>query len=72
MVGRQNAVPLKFDPNLLAAAFSAVFFNFNESRLEAADDVISGRLMAPDVTDNHAKFDDPRLNLSREITPEAV
>ena len=40
--GRQNAVPLKFDPKLSEAAFSAFFPNFDKCRSEVAGDVMSG------------------------------
>ena len=36
------AVPLKFDPKPSVAAFSAVFSNFDQCRLEVAGDVVSG------------------------------
>ena len=48
------------------------FSNFHKCRLEVAGDVISSRLMGPDVYDNRAKFGDPCNNLSQEIAPEAV
>ena len=41
-------------------------------RLEAASDVISGRLAGPVALDKHVKFHDPSLNRSREIPPDAV
>ena len=40
--------------------------------MEVAGDVISGRLMGPDIPDNREDFGDRRNNLSREIAPEAV
>ena len=43
------------------------FLNFDKRRREVAGDVISGRLMGPDVPDKRLKFGDPRNNLSREI-----
>ena len=42
------------------------------NRPEATSDVISGRFVGPVVPDKSVKFGDPRLNLSRDITPEAV
>ena len=39
---------------------------------EATNDVVSGRFLALVGPDNTVKFGDPRLNLSRQITPEAV
>ena len=42
------------------------------SRLEASSDVVSGRLLGPDVSDKLVKFCDPRLKLSREIPFEVV
>ena len=42
------------------------------SRLEPTMDVISGRLMGPDVPDNRVKFGHPRIKLSRAIPPEAI
>ena len=38
---RQNAVPLKLDPKPSTAAFSVVFFNSDDCRLEVASDVTS-------------------------------
>ena len=35
-------------------------------------DVISSGFLRPVVPDKHMKFGDPRLNLSRDISPEAV
>ena len=42
------------------------------SRPEATSDAISSRFVGPIIPDNTEKFDDPRLNLSREIPPETV
>ena len=42
------------------------------SRPEVMSDVISGRFVGPAIPDNRVKFSDSRLNLSREIPPEAV
>ena len=50
--GRQNAVPLRFDPKPLEAVFSAVF-ELNKCRAEAAGDVISGKFVGPVVPDSH-------------------
>ena len=70
--GRQNAVPLKFDPKPSRGDIFSRFSNFDKSRLEVAGDVISGTLMGPDVPDKRVKFGDLRLNHSREIPPKAV
>ena len=42
------------------------------SRPEASSNVVSGRFVGPVVPKKHVKFGDPRLNLSREIPPQAV
>ena len=40
------------------------FANFDKSRLEVTGDVISGRTMGQDVSDNHVKFIGPRLAIT--------
>ena len=42
------------------------------SRLEAASDIISGRLVKLAVLNKCEKFWDPRLNCAPEIRPEAI
>ena len=42
------------------------------SRLETACNVISGRFVGHNDADKALKVRDPRLNRSREISPEAV
>ena len=51
--------------------FCAVFNAFC-SRLEAANDVISGGFVGPVVPDKHVKFCDRRINRTLQILPEAV
>ena len=41
------------------------------SRPEENSDVTSSKFVGPVVPDNHVKFGDPRLILSREIPPKA-
>ena len=41
------------------------------SRPEATSDVISDTFVGPVISDNRVKFGDPRINLSREIPPDA-
>ena len=59
-------------PKAVGGGIFGHFSNVDECRLEVAGDVISGKLMGPDVSDNRVKFGDSRDNLSREIAPEAV
>ena len=59
-------------PKVIGGGIFDRFTNFDKCRLEVAGDVISGGFMKPDVPDNRTKFGDPRLNLSRQISLEAV
>ena len=43
------------------------FSNFDKCRLEVAGDVISGRLVGPDVREKHVKFGDHRLKLLEKL-----
>ena len=40
--------------------------------METASDVIFGRFLGPIICDKRVKLSDPRLNRSREISPETV
>ena len=55
-MGQADAVPLKFDPKLSEAAFSAVFSNFN--KMPTADDVTSGVAVDYVGVDDRVRFGD--------------
>ena len=52
--------------------FSVVFNSILQSTGMSCGRHISGRIVGPLVLDKSVKFDDPGLNHSREISPEAV
>ena len=62
----------QIQPKAAGGGIFGRFSNFDKCRLEVAGDVISGRLMGPDVPENSVKFGDSSNNLSREILPDAV
>ena len=66
-----NYLTLRPTLPVLRIAFPQYFMAFC-SRPEATSDVISGRFVWPLIPDKRVKFGYPRINLSREITPEAV
>ena len=66
-MGRQNAVPLTFDPKL-SEAFSAVFFELRYLyRPQVADDVMTGVAVEQVGMNVHGKFGDYRSNRSQDI-----
>ena len=65
--GRQNAAPLKFDPEPSEAGYSAFLGNSDKCQREAACDVISGVFMYPTVWRFRVNFGDSGSNRSRDI-----
>ena len=72
MVGQAKRRATQIRPKAIGGGIFGRLSNFRKCRLEVAGDVISGRLVGPDVSDNRVKLGDLHNNLSREIAPEAV